>query len=85
MVSWLDSIEHNMRWQHFSQIKGKHSTKVSILASGPSCPSVPKLFSEEKIVESAEVNQLVESEQWLKNVDWTDLVLASVQLALQKR
>ena len=44
-------------------------------------------FSEEKIVNIAEVNQQhcsEESGQWLKNVDQTYLVLASDKLVLQK-
>ena len=53
---------------------------VSILASRPSCTIVPEIFSEEKNVHIAEVNQIrcfEESGQWLQNVDWTHLVLAS--------
>ena len=61
-----------------------------ILASKPAAPglipSVPKKFSEEKIVDVAEVNQrrcLEESEQWLSNDDRTHPVLASGKLVLQ--
>ena len=63
---------------------------VRILATGPSCPSSdpssPKIFSEEKIVDVAEVNEwrcFEESEQWLENVDRTHLVFASGKLVLQ--
>ena len=45
-----------------------------------------KDFSEEKIVNVAEVNQqrCLESEPWLENVEQTHLVLASRKLVLQK-
>ena len=53
---------------------------VSILASGPSCLKFDshssQFFSEEKIVNGAEVNQrrcLKKSGQWLENVDQTHL------------
>ena len=52
-----------------------------------SIPSIPKLFSEEKIVDIAEVNQLgcfVESGQLLENVDQRHLVLASGKLGLKR-
>ena len=48
--------------------------------------NVPK-FLDEKIVDGDEINQcrcLEESEQWLENVDWTHLVLASGKLVLSK-
>ena len=54
---------------------------MSIVLFLGSIPSVPKKFSEEKIVDVAEVNQwrcLEESGLWLENVDQTHLVLASV-------
>ena len=64
---------------------------VCILASGPRCPGFdsqcPKFFSEEKIINVAEVDQqrcLEESGQWLENVDQSHLVLASGNLVLQK-
>ena len=50
-------------------------------------PNIPEIFSVEKIVDVAEVNQwccLEESEQWLENVDRAHLVLASGKLVLQK-
>ena len=50
-------------------------------------PSVPEIFSEEKIIDVAEVNQrrrLEESGQWLESVDRTHLVLASGKPVLQK-
>ena len=57
---------------------------VCILAYGPSCPwfnsQHSQTFWEEKIINVAEVNQrrwLEKSGQWLKNVDWTYLALAS--------
>ena len=43
-------------------------------------PSVPKNFSEEKIVDGADVDKrhcLKESGQWLENVDQTHVILAS--------
>ena len=52
----------------------------------PNIPSVP--FTEENIVDVAEVNQrccLEESGQWLENVECTHLILASAKLVLQKR
>ena len=65
---------------------------VIILACGRhncmgSFPSIPEIFSEEKNVDVAEVNQqrcLGENRQWLENVDRTHLVLASGKLVLQK-
>ena len=51
-------------------------------------PSVPKIFSEEKIVDVAEVNQrhcLEESGHWLEKVDQTHLEVASGKLVLQKK
>ena len=59
----------------------QHSIVVSMLASRPSCPwfsfpAFPKLFSEEKIVDAAEVNQpycLDECGRWFENVDQTQL------------
>ena len=50
-------------------------------------PSIPKICSEGKIVDVAEVNQWrcsEESGHWPKNVDQTHLVLVSGKLALQK-
>ena len=50
-------------------------------------PSIPKICSEGKIVDVAEVNQWrcsEESGQWPKNVDQTHPVLVSGKLALQK-
>ena len=49
--------------------------------------SVPQNFTEENIVNVAEVNQqrcIEESGQWLENVGQTYLVLASGMLELQK-
>ena len=51
-------------------------------------PSIPDIFSEEKIVDVAEAYQrrcLEESGQWLENVDQTHLVVASGKPVLQKR
>ena len=51
-------------------------------------PSTPKFFSEEKIVDVAEANQLrclQEIGQWLGNVDRIHLVQASCKLVQQKR
>ena len=48
--------------------------------------SIPEFFSEEKIVNVAEINQrccLDESGQWYENFDWTDLVLPSGKLVLK--
>ena len=66
---------------------GQHSTKVSILTSRPSCPRFCAkhydIFSEKKIVNVAEVNQLrwlEESGQWIENVNQTHLVLDTRQL-----
>ena len=50
-------------------------------------PSIPEFFSEEKIVEVAEVNQwccLKESGQRLENVDQTHPILASNKQVPQK-
>ena len=50
-------------------------------------PNVPKKNSEENFVNVAEVNQwrcLEQSGQWLENVDWTHLALASGKVVLQK-
>ena len=50
-------------------------------------PSILEIFSEEKIVDVAEVNQqrcLEESGQWLENVDRTHPPLASGKPVLQK-
>ena len=50
-------------------------------------PCIPEFFSEEKIIDTAEVIQrrwLEEREQWLENVDRIHLVLASGKLVLQK-
>ena len=50
-------------------------------------PSIPQNFTEENIVNVAEVNQqrcIEESGQRLENVDQTHLVLASGMLVLQK-
>ena len=61
----------------------QHSTMVSIFASAPSS----QRFDSQKIVNIAEVNQrhsLEESEQRLKNVDQSYLVLVSGRLVLQK-
>ena len=52
------------------------------LAAPDSIPSIPVIFSEEKIVNIVEVNQqccLEESGQWLENVYRTRLVLAKWQ------
>ena len=64
---------------------------VSILASKPSCPEfntqLSLNFSEEKIVNIAEVNQqccFEESGQSLENFDCTHLELASGTLVLPK-
>ena len=64
----------------FLTIKNKHS----IFASEPSCPRFDsqgfQKFSEENIVDVAEVNQwrcLEESGQWPENADQTNHVLAS--------
>ena len=46
-------------------------------------PSSPKIISEEKTVNAAEVNQL-ESGQWLQNVHWNLPELSSGKLVLQK-
>ena len=49
--------------------------------------SAPEFFSEEKIINVAQVNQQRSSEesgQWLENVDRTHLVLASGKPVLQK-
>ena len=69
----------------------QQSTMVSILACGPSCPSliprIPDNFSEEKIVDVAEVDQgrcLEESGQRLESVHPTHLELAISKLVLQK-
>ena len=63
----------------------------SILALHPgapgSIPGIPNKFSEEFILDVAEVSQqrsLEESGQWLENVDLTHLVLASAKPVLQK-
>ena len=53
-----------------------------------SIPSITKKNSDEKNVGVAEVNQrrgMEESEQWLENVDWTDLILVSGKLVLHKK
>ena len=50
-------------------------------------PSIHEFFSEEKVVNVAEIKQwrcLKESGQWLENVDRTHIVLASVKLVPQK-
>ena len=64
---------------------------VSILASGPPAPglipSIPQIISKENIIVVADVNQqrwFEKSGQWLENVDWTHLVLASGKPVLQK-
>ena len=64
---------------------------VRLLASRPSCPrvdfGVPQNFTEENIVNVAEVNQqrcIEESGQRLENVGQTHLVLASGMLVQQK-
>ena len=64
---------------------------VSILASGPSClefdTQSSQFFSEENIINGAEVNQwrcLKKSGQWFENVDQTHLVLASGKPELQQ-
>ena len=61
---------------------------VSILASGLCCPWYDfQHFSEEKIIDVAEVNQLhwlEESGQWLENVDRTHLLVTRGKLVLQK-
>ena len=52
-------------------------------AAQGSIPIIPKIFSEEKNVDVAEVKPrpcLEESEQWLENVDQTHLILASGKL-----
>ena len=61
------------------------------LPQGPaapgSIPSNPEIWSEEKTVDVAEVNQLgcfVESGQLLENVDQRHLVLASGKLVLKR-
>ena len=49
--------------------------------------AVPKQFSDEKLVNAAEVNQRPCSEecgQWLEKVDITHPVLAIIKLVLQK-
>ena len=56
-------------------------------AAPGSIPSIPENFSEEKIVNVAEVNlrgSLEENGPWIENVDQTNLVLASGKLVLQK-
>ena len=56
-------------------------------AAPGSIPSIPEIFSEEKIVNVAEVNlrgSLEENGLWIENVDRTNLVLASGKLVLQK-
>ena len=56
-------------------------------AAPGSIPSIPEIFSEEKIVNVAEVNlrgSLEENGPWIENVDQTNLVLASGKLVLQK-
>ena len=61
----------------------QHSTMISILASGPSCPGLDS----KKIVNVSEANQwrcLEKSEQWLCNVERTHLILASGKQVLQK-
>ena len=60
--------------------EGQQSTIVPNPATPGSNPSVPKIFSEEKNVNVAEVNQLGgrgESGQSLENVDRTHLVLVA--------
>ena len=63
-----------------------------MLASHPAAPgSIPTIPPQKiggKIIHVAEVNQRrwqQESRQWLENVDWTHLVLASGKTVLQKR
>ena len=63
---------------------------ICFLASGPRCPGFDsqcyQIFSEEKIIIVAEVDQqrcLEESGQWLENVDQSHLVLAMGSLVLQ--
>ena len=56
-------------------------------AAPGSIPSAPEIFSDEKIVTIAVVNQhncFEESGLWLENVHQTFLVLASVEKVLQK-
>ena len=82
-LAWLAKIWHT---------GGQHSTMVSLLACGPSCPGFdfqhsPKKISETKIVDVAKVNQwrcLEESAQWLENIDQTNLLRGSGNLVLQK-
>ena len=53
-----------------------------------SIPSIPEIFSEEKIANDSKVHQqrcFEESEQWLENVDSIHLVLASGKLVLQEK
>ena len=60
---------------------------MSIVLFLGSIPSVHKIFSEEKIVDVAEVNHwrcLEESGQRLENVDQTHRELTSAKLELQK-
>ena len=57
-------------------------------AATGSIPTFPKFFLGKIIDDDAEVNLwrcLEESGPWLKNIDWTHLVLASGNLVLQKR
>ena len=65
---------------------------VSLLLRDPatqgSIPSIPEIYSEEKIVNVAEVSQwpcLGESGQWLENVDWTNLGHDSGKIVQQKK
>ena len=56
-------------------------------AAPDSIPSIPKIYSAEKIADVDKVNQrhcLEESEQWLENVDRTHPVLDGGKLVLQK-
>ena len=62
------------------------STDIKFQAAPGSIPSIPATFSEEDIVDVADVNQwhcIEESGQWLENVDQTHLVLAKSKLVLE--
>ena len=74
--------------QNKTRSGGQHCTMVSLPAALGSIPSVPQTFSEEHIVNVAEVNLLrclEESGKWPENVDQTHLVLVRGKPVIQKR
>ena len=78
-ISALKKMNNNM-----INVGGQHSPTVAYLLPHPPAPgSIPSI---PEIVNVAEVNQwccLKESGEWLDNVNWTHLVLASGKLELQ--